>query len=145
MKLHKRVPKHVKPNKRQRAILNWFMNLKPGDFVYDCQGFNEVVDKVYVCKIYLRNGEPVKGPTKRWCISMPGSGLSDIFFVGGGIACHPEPAHTVEQIVQRWKAFGETYPNHPIGKLAREGKPICDERGIVLPELAGKTGAFVTE
>jgi len=121
------------------------MKLKPGALVYDCNSFNQVVDKVYVRKVYLRNGEPVKGPTKRWYISMPGSGLSDIFFVGGGISCHPEPPHTVEQIVEKWKAFGEAYPNHPIGKLAREGKPICDERGVVLPELAGKTGAFLVE
>lgn len=64
MKLYKRVPNHVKPRKWQRVILNWFMKLKPGALVYDCNSFNQVVDKVYVRKVYLRNGEPVKGPAQ---------------------------------------------------------------------------------
>lgn len=39
MKLFRKVPKWARPTKADKAILNWFLALKPGDIAYDCDGF----------------------------------------------------------------------------------------------------------
>lgn len=133
----------------KRRELAWLMTLKSGDLVNDCDGFNAVVTEV------IAHYEPVT--SRSFCRIMAGKGRNigtggllkefTVMLEGGGSTCHTDPPATSVQIeayfrdnwiseearveALAWNMFDTLV----IAERLERGEPICDERGIKLPEI----------
>ena len=123
--------------------LLWGASLKPGDVIAACTGFNVRVASIAPVK---ESAAAMFQPWRR-----PFNGRSHGWFISGFRVTDTEgqwhytdsccsPAETVQQIQVYWASMPDSSREFDsrwskISRMARDGVRICDEYGIVLPEV----------
>jgi hypothetical protein len=132
MKLYRKIPRKLRPNKRLAEKLKWGGILELGNVIHNCSGFNAIITDITIETKAYKNG---------WYIED-----FDIMFGDAGcslIHCCSKP-RTVAQIEDYFRSFdteeGIQFIKEwewedrffPLLEKLRKGERICDDQGVDL-------------
>lgn len=131
-------------SKNTRKLLSWAVSLKPGDVFGACSGFNHIVKTIN--PIWGRHSDynfVGKGGHKTYyVVEVEIEAIDGSFHVCPGGGCAHQP-YSVKEIHEYWNSMSDKFLNEwdesgywkKIVEAARAGKPITDDKGIMLPEF----------
>lgn len=139
--------RHFPKSSRRYKKLLWAVSLKPGDVISACTGFNVRIAEVryeWMTRASWYGKGQFRGRNGEWICDVQVTDTAGLWH-NTDTCC--SRAETVEQIEEFWKSGSEEAileqerlgwnmsNTRKLRALLREGKPICDKDGVILPGL----------
>lgn len=135
MRIWKKIPRNLRPNKSEMSRIKIGLALKPGDIIHACSGFN--IEIASITDMFQNRNKHGWIRHDVNIISTDGSGHS------WEHCCKPSiSVEDIEKYFAGWDCdeayshYGADFSAGHLGKMVKFGKKICDERGVILPEVA---------